>query len=201
MKLIYQTWIAILFICALPVIGVVALCIMLIDGSPVFYRQRRVGYKGKPFMMVKFRTMKPGAEQMKRYYVRRNQARGPVCKMYDDPRFTRTGRFLSHVGLDELPQLINVIGGEMAIFGPRPLPVAEAKQLKFWMRQRHAIKPGIISPWIFEGYHSRPFDEWMKSDIMYAKQKSVWLDLNLLGKAVGFVGKLIVREFSFDRQS
>ena len=80
MKLIYQTWIAILFICALPVIGVVALCIMLIDGSPVFYRQRRVGYKGKPFMMVKFRTMKLGAEQMKRYYVRRNQARGPVFK-------------------------------------------------------------------------------------------------------------------------
>ncbi len=179
---------------SLPVLIVIAFVIALIDGSPILYRQRRVGLGGKPFTMVKFRTMKPGAEGMQRYYRRRNQARGPVFKMYDDPRFTRTGRFLSHAGLDELPQSINVMRGEMAIFGPRPLPVAEAKHLKAWMQKRHTIKPGIISPWIFEGYHSRPFDEWMESDIVYTRQKSLLFDLKLFGKAVTFVGKLVVRE-------
>lgn len=193
--MMYRVFVIFLFLGAAPVMGVVALCIMLIDGSPIFYRQKRVGYKGKPFMMVKFRTMKPGAEAQKRFYTRRNQARGPVFKMYDDPRFTRLGRFLSHTGFDELPQLINVIRGEMALFGPRPLPISEAKQLKLWMRARHAILPGIISPWIFEGYHSRPFDEWMKSDIVYTREKSVWVDLKLFGKAVAFVGKLLKREF------
>ncbi|MBI5620146.1 sugar transferase [Candidatus Gottesmanbacteria bacterium] len=192
--LIYLVFIVLLSLAALPIVGVVAIFIRLIDGSPVLYPQRRVGLKGKPFVMVKFRTMKPGADRLQRYYTRRNQARGPVFKMYDDPRFTRIGRWLSHVGLDELPQLINVMRGEMAIFGPRPLPVAEAKRLAPWMRERHVIKPGIISPWIFEGYHSRPFDEWMKSDIAYTKQKSVWVDLMLLGKAVMFVGKLLKRE-------
>ena len=156
--MVYSLFLYIVFIAALPVMGVVAILIWFIDGSPVLYRQRRVGLGGKPFTMLKFRTMKPGAERMKRYYQSRNQARGPVFKMYDDPRFTRTGKLLSHVGLDELPQLMNVIRGEMAIFGPRPLPIAEAKKLKPWMRERHAIKPGIISPWIFEGYHAKPFD-------------------------------------------
>lgn len=174
--------------------GVVAVLIALVDGSPVFYRQRRVGYKGKPFMMVKFRTMLIGAENFQKKYARRNEAEWPVFKIRNDPRFTRTGRWLSHTGLDELPQLINVIRGEMALFGPRPLPISEAKQLKPWMRERHTILPGIISPWIFEGYHSRPFDEWMESDIVYAKQKSLLFDLGLLGKAVMFVGKLVMRE-------
>ncbi|MDP1722363.1 MAG: sugar transferase [Candidatus Gottesmanbacteria bacterium] len=193
-KWAYRIFISLLFLGALPVMGVVAILIRLIDGSPVLYRQRRVGLGGKPFTMVKFRTMKLGAEQLKRYYLRRNQARGPVFKMYDDPRFTRLGKFLSHVGLDELPQLVNVVRGEMALFGPRPLPSVEAKLLKPWMRKRHAILPGIISPWIFEGYHSRPFDEWMRSDIAYTKQKSVRFDLKLLGKAVMFVGTLLKRE-------
>lgn len=201
MKLVYLVWIVILFLCVLPVMGVVGVLIALVDGLPVFYRQKRTGINGKSFIMYKFRTMRPGAEALKRYYIRRNQARGPVFKMYDDPRFTRAGRFLSHTGLDELPQLLNVLHGEMALFGPRPLPISEAKQLKPWMRERHAIRPGIISPWIFEGYHARPFDEWMKSDIAYSRQKSVVYDLGLLGKAVVFVGRLMMRELSFDRTS
>lgn len=192
--MLYWVFIVFLFLGTAPVMGVVALIVLFIDGSPIFYRQKRVGYKGKQFIMYKFRTMKPGAEALKRYYVRRNEAQGPVFKMYDDPRFTRAGRFLSHVGLDELPQLVNVMRGEMALFGPRPLPAAEAKKLKPWMQERHAILPGIISPWIFEGYHSGPFDEWMKSDIVYTRQKSAWHDLKLFGKTAMFVGKLLKRE-------
>lgn len=106
----------------------------------------------------------------------------------------RPGKFLSHTGLDELPQLVNVIRGEMALFGPRPLPVAEAAKLSKRQQERHKIKPGIMSPWVLEGYHSRPFDEWMESDIDYAKDKSLWYDFVLFRKAVVFVGRLFVRE-------
>lgn len=186
----------ILFIAALPIMGVVALIIVLIDGFPVLFRQKRTGLYGKSFILYKFRTMVHGAEAMQKNYVRQNEADGPVFKIRDDPRFTHLGKFLSHTGLDELPQLVNVIRGEMALFGPRPLPVAEAAKLTKRQQERHKIKPGIMSPWVLEGYHSRPFDEWMKSDIDYAKDKSLWYDFVLFRKAVVFVGKLFVREVS-----
>lgn len=184
----------ILFIVALPIMGVVALIIVLIDGFPVFYQQLRVGLGGKPFTMYKFRTMVHGAEAMQKRYALQNEADGPVFKIREDPRFTHFGKFLSHTGLDELPQLVNVIRGEMALFGPRPLPEEEAAKLTKRQQERHKIKPGIISPWIFEGYHSRPFDEWMKSDIAYANEKSLWYDFGLFGKAMVFMGKLFMRE-------
>ena len=176
--------------------GIVAILIALVDGFPVLYRQRRVGLGGKPFTMYKFRTMARGADAMQKKYARQNEADGPVFKIRDDPRFTKIGRFISHTGLDELPQLWNIWRGDMALFGPRPLPVAEAAKLTKQQQERHRIKPGIISPWIFEGYHSRPFDEWMKSDIRYAKEKSLWYDFVLFGRSAVFVGKLLVRELS-----
>ncbi|MBI4066567.1 sugar transferase, partial [Candidatus Gottesmanbacteria bacterium] len=191
---IYWMFLFVLLIIALPVMGGITLVIALLDGFPILYRQRRVGLGGKPFTMYKFRTMVVGADRQQKKHARVNEADGPVFKIREDPRFTRTGRFLSHTGLDELPQIINVVRGEMALLGPRPLPVAEAAKLKKWQQARQTIKPGIISPWIMEGYHSRPFDEWMKSDIAYAKEKSAWGDLVLFGKAVVFVGKLFIRE-------
>ena len=163
---------------------------------PLLYRQQRIGKGAQPFTMYKFRTMELGADAMQKKLLPRNEADGPVFKIRNDPRFTRIGKFLSHTGLDELPQFINVLRGEMAIIGPRPLPVAEAAKLKSWQKARHAIKPGIISPWVMEGYHSRPFDEWMKSDIRYVKEKSLWYDLVLFGRAMVFVGKLLVREIT-----
>lgn len=184
----------ILFIAALPIMGVVALIIVVIDGFPVLFRQKRVGLGGKSFILYKFRTMVHGAEAMQKKYALQNEADGPVFKIREDPRFTHLGKFLSHTGLDELPQLVNVIRGEMALFGPRPLPVAEAAKLTKQQQERHKIKPGIISPWIFEGYHSRPFDEWMNSDIAYANEKSAWGDLVLFGKSIMFMGKLFMRE-------
>ncbi len=135
-----------------------------------------------------------GAQRLQKKYTKFNEADGPVFKIHDDPRFTPIGKFLSHTGLDELPQLWNVLKGDMAFFGPRPLPVAEAKKLKTWQQARHAIKPGIISPWVFEGYHSKSFVEWMKSDITYAKSKSFISDCILLGKTIVFMGKLFIHE-------
>ena len=190
----YQIFLLTIGIGTLPIFGIVALIVAVVEGFPIFYLQKRVGKNGIPFTMYKFRTMTVGADWQQKKYARMNEADGPVFKIRSDPRFTRTGRFLSHTGLDELPQLFNVMHGEMALFGPRPLPTTEASTLTKRQRERHRIKPGIISPWIFEGYHSRPFDEWMKSDIAYANEKSAWGDLVLFGKAVVFVGKLLIRE-------
>lgn len=192
--IIYWIFLFVLLVASLPIIGGVALVVVLVDGFPVLFRQKRIGLGGKPFTMYKFRTMVVGADGLQKKFVRQNEADGPVFKIREDPRFTRTGRFLSHTGLDELPQIINVMRGEMALFGPRPLPVAEAAKLTKRQQKRHRIKPGIISPWIFEGYHSRPFNEWMKSDIAYANEKSAWGDLVLFGKSIMFMGKLFMRE-------
>lgn len=196
-RIAYWMFLLILLIVAVPLLGGIAILIALVDGFPIFYRQLRVGLGGTPFMMHKFRTMVRGADANQKTYTRFNEADGPVFKIRDDPRFTRLGKLLSHAGLDELPQLVNVIRGEMALFGPRPLPIEEAAKLTTWQQKRHQIKPGIISPWIFEGYHRRPFNEWMESDICYAKEKSLWYDLGLFGKAVVFVGRLIFHEVMF----
>lgn len=192
--IIYWMFLFMLLVAAMPLLILVAAFSAFIHGFPLLYRQKRTGINGKSFIMYKFRTMVAGAERMQKKYARQNEADGPVFKIRDDPRFTRLGTFLSHSGLDELPQLVNVIRGEMAILGPRPLPVKEAAKLAPWMRERHCVKPGIISPWVLDGYHSRPFDEWMESDIRYTKEKSLWYDLVLFGKAVAFVAKLFMRE-------
>jgi len=135
--------------------------------------------------------MRRGAESEQKLLRRRNEATGPVFKIHNDPRFTVIGKFLSHTGLDELPQLWNVLKGEMAIVGPRPLPVFEVKHLTEWQKKRHDIKPGIISPWIVEGYHRNTFDTWMKSDLAYIQKKSFWYDLGLFYRAVGLFVTLL----------
>lgn len=192
--IMYWVFLLMLLAVALPIMGGIAILVALVDGFPVFYRQRRIGLGGRPFTMYKFRTMAVGADGLQKRYARQNEADGPVFKIRDDPRFTHTGKFLSHTGLDELPQIINMIRGEMALFGPRPLPMAEAGKLTKWQQERHRIKPGIMSPWVLEGYHNRPFDEWMKNDICYAKEKSLWYDFLLFERSVLFIGKLLVRE-------
>lgn len=184
----------IILLISLPVIVVVALLIFGLSGLPVFYRQRRTGYHGKSFIMYKFRTMIASAEKIKGEYRSLNEASGPVFKIKNDPRFTGIGKFLSHTGLDELPQLFNVFLGDMALIGPRPLPIKEAKKLKTWMKARELVKPGIISPWILEGYHRQSFDEWMKSDLRYVNDKSFISDVLLSFRTVGFFFSLFWRE-------
>ncbi|MCX8009369.1 MAG: sugar transferase [Patescibacteria group bacterium] len=102
-----------------------------------------------------------------------NEADGPVFKIHNDPRLTKFGAFLYHTGLDEIPQLFNVLFGTMAIIGPRPLPVEEARKLKPWQKQRECVLPGIISPWILDGYHKNTFNEWMESNIEYTQKQII----------------------------
>lgn len=144
--------------------------------------------------MYKFRTMYRSAEKDQKKYVKQNEANGPVFKIHNDPRFTPIGSFLSHTGLDELPQLWNVLYGDMALFGPRPLPVSEAKLLLPWQKERQQIKPGILSPWIFNGYHRRTFDEWMRDDCMYVQKKSFFYDTQLFIRSCVFMITLFLQE-------
>ncbi|MBI5614533.1 sugar transferase [Candidatus Gottesmanbacteria bacterium] len=189
----YKVFVLILFFAMLPLMIFFGVLIYLFSGWPVFFIQKRVGKNGKVFEMIKFRTMTFGAHAKQRKLIHLNEADGPVFKIRNDPRFTTIGRFISHMGLDELPQLFNVLKGEMALIGPRPLPVDEEKKLKPWMRARARILPGIISPWVLDGYHTKSFDEWMNSDCEYAKTKSFQKDLILEIRAVEYMVKLIGR--------
>ena len=162
----------------------------------LIYKQKRIGHKGKPFTMYKFRTMYIGAEKDQSKYKNLNEATYPTFKVYNDPRFTRFGKFLSHTGLDELPQFVNVLKGEMALVGPRPLPVSEVKKLDKWMLDRHSVKPGIISPWIFNGYHDKTIEEWMKSDLDYIKKKNPLTDLLYVLRAILLLLNLLLNELT-----
>jgi len=190
MEILYSVFIRLLLCIVSPMIIGIGLIVWLTSGFPVIFRQKRVGKNGKPFTMYKFRTMVVGAEKLKIKYSIYNEASGPAFKIRDDPRFTGVGKFLSHTGLDELPQLYNVLAGDMALFGPRPLPVAEEKKLKPWQRKRENIFPGIISPWILDGYHKNSFDAWMKSDISYIQNKSFSYDTGLFFQSFTFLSKL-----------
>jgi lipopolysaccharide/colanic/teichoic acid biosynthesis glycosyltransferase len=197
MNILYVVFIFLVFVCAMPLSALIAVVIVLTSGLPIIYTQKRVGLRGKPFFIYKFRTMRLDAEKMQAGLRGKNEAHGPVFKIHNDPRFTPVGRFLAHTGLDEIPQLINIIRGEMTLIGPRPLPIAEAAKLKLWQKKRHDIKPGIISPAILTGRYHEDFDAWMKSDVVYVKQKSFWYDMMLFFRACGFLVRLFAREIGF----
>ena len=190
----YLIFLLIFFVGTFPFQILIGVSIALSSGFPIFFLQKRMGKDGKPFVMYKFRTMKVGAENLQKQLQKRNEADGPVFKIHNDPRFTSIGRFLGHTGLDELPQLWNILRGEMALIGPRPLPIDEANKLTRWQKKRHSIKPGIISPWILDGYHSKSFSAWMKSDILYIQKKSIWYDIELCVKMIPYIFRLIIRE-------
>jgi lipopolysaccharide/colanic/teichoic acid biosynthesis glycosyltransferase len=194
MGVIYYLFCILIFFAASPLLVIVSFTLWVTQGFPIVFHQKRVGLGGRIFTIYKFRTMRVGAEHEQKTYRRLNEANGPVFKIHNDPRFTRVGKFLAHTGLDELPQLFNVLQGNMALIGPRPLPVAEAGKLKKWQQARNAIKPGIISPWIVEGYHSQAFDTWMKSDVAYIKKKSFSYDLTIVGRTVALLIQLFLKE-------
>lgn len=191
--MVYRGLIVLLFLVVSPIYVVIWVIIVLFSGTPVFFVQRRVGKGGRIFPMYKFRTMKKNAETMQWRLRARNESDGPTFKIKDDPRFTKTGKVLSRTGLDELPQLWNVLRGDMALIGPRPLPISEAKKLAPWMQQRHSIRPGIISPAILSDKYHKNFVNWMRSDVAYAKSKNVWGDTQLLFRLLPFGVKLLWR--------
>ncbi len=160
--------------------------IRLASPGPVFFRQQRSGRFGKPFMMWKFRTMHSDAEAMRATLESRNEMDGPVFKIKDDPRIFSFGQFLRKFSIDELPQLINVLRGEMSLVGPRPLPVYEINKIeKHAQRRRLSVKPGLTCLWQVNGRNGiSNFDEWVKLDLQYIDTWSLWLDFAILAKTL-----------------
>jgi lipopolysaccharide/colanic/teichoic acid biosynthesis glycosyltransferase len=163
-----------------PIILVAALLIRLTSKGPAFFAQSRVGYLGQPFLIYKLRTMVVNAEELKGELMERNERDGPAFKMRNDPRITTVGRLLRSTGLDELPQLWNVLVGDMSIVGPRPLPVSEAEQCEPWQRARMNTKPGLTCYWQLAKSRKMSFAEWMRLDMRYARARNLWLDFKLI---------------------
>jgi lipopolysaccharide/colanic/teichoic acid biosynthesis glycosyltransferase len=164
---------------AAPIILLFALLIRMDSPGPVFFRQRRVGWRGRHFILIKFRTMADGAERQRDQLLHLNEADGPVFKIKHDPRVTRVGRWLRRCSLDELPQLIHVLRGEMSLVGPRPLFYEEVDLSDDRQRKRLRVKPGITCLWQIERDH-HSFDDWMRQDGYYVDHQSLWLDAQIL---------------------
>jgi exopolysaccharide biosynthesis polyprenyl glycosylphosphotransferase len=169
-----------------PVMALIAALIKM-DGGPVFFLQKRMGLNGRRFLCYKFRTMVVNAEQLKESLMSQNEQEGPVFKIKNDPRVTSIGRFLRKTSLDELPQLINVLKGDMSLVGPRPPIPSEVKQYKRWQTRRLSMKPGITCIWQVSGRNNIPFEQWMKLDMQYIDNWSLKLDLVILLKTVKVV--------------
>lgn len=163
---------------------VVALMIKLDSRGPVVFTQTRVGKNGRLFTSYKFRSMVLDAEERLAELQAKNEASGPVFKMKNDPRVTKLGRFLRHTSLDELPQIINVLKGEMSLVGPRPPLPAEVAKYTREQRKRLTIKPGITGPWQVSGRSDISFDEWVRLDVYYIQNWSLLLDITILLKTI-----------------
>ncbi len=169
----------------LPVFLVIGTIIKTGSKGPVFFRQERIGLRGRRFKLYKFRTMVVDAEEQLKLLKERNEADGPVFKIKDDPRITRVGKFLRKTGLDELPQLFNVIRGEMSLVGPRPPLEEEVKQYERWQLRRLSVKPGITCTWqIVPNRHDVSFEEWMELDLHYIDTWNLRKDVELFFKTV-----------------
>lgn len=141
--------------------------------------------------------MAEGAEKMREKYKSLNEVKkGPVFKIYDDPRYTGIGKFFAHSALDELPQLVNIIKGEMSFVGPRPLPVYEATKIPKKYRDRFTVLPGMTSSWIVKGAHQLSFDQWMKLDLDYVKKASFWYDMSIIGPTILLTIQSIIKSLS-----
>lgn len=161
----------------------IALWIKIVSPGPVFYRQERVGYRGRRFMILKFRTMKVNVETLshERHLEQLMQANRPMTKLdADDPRIIRGGRILRAMGLDELPQLINVLSGEMSLVGPRPCTVSEFKRYLPWQRERVDAPPGLTGYWQVNGKNKTTFIEMINMDIFYVRNLSLGMDLEIM---------------------
>jgi len=176
-----------------PLFVILYILIKFTSQGPFFFKQLRAGKNQKPFWIYKIRTMVENAEDLKEKIKHLNQADGPVFKVYDDPRFTKIGRFLAKIGIDELPQLINIVKGQMSFVGPRPLPLYEAKKIPKKYEKRFSVLPGIFSSWVAYGAFHNDFKKWMDLDLKDVENKSFWYDLKIVIRSVGFVLKLILR--------
>lgn len=170
-----------------PIFGLTALLIKLEDRGPVFFAQERIGKWGKPFTMYKFRSMIIGADDVKDELLEKNEAGGVIFKMKRDPRITEVGYVLRRFSLDELPQLYNVLKGDMSLVGPRPHPTSEVADYSLSDRRRLQVIPGITGLWQVSGRSNLPFEKQVALDIQYIESQSLWGDIVLLLKTIPVV--------------
>ncbi len=167
-----------------PVLIIISILIKLESDGPIIFSQDRIGYKGQKFKMYKFRSMVVNAEELKKKLSEQNEMSGPMFKMKNDPRVTKVGKFIRKTSIDELPQLINILKGEMSLVGPRPSLPKEVKEFEPWMMERLEVKPGLTCYWQVSGRNSINFEDWMKLDIKYVRERSFWGDIKLILKTV-----------------
>ena len=174
-----------MIICLSPVLLVIAILIKMTSKGPIVFKQARVGLRGRQFNLFKFRTMVVNAEKLKKNLEGENEMDGPVFKIRDDPRVTNIGKFLRRTGLDELPQLFNVLKGEMSLIGPRPPLPTETIQYKRWQLRRLSVKPGLSCFWqIKPDRNNIKFEKWMELDLAYIDNWSLRLDFIILLKTI-----------------
>jgi len=170
-----------------PVLLLTAIAIKLTSPGPIFFKQERNGMNGRKFTLLKFRSMVLGAEKMQDELLALNEMDGPVFKIKNDPRMTKIGKFLRMMSLDELPQLINVLKGDMSLVGPRPPIPGEVTNYETWQRRRLSMRPGITCFWQISGRNEVSFEEWMKLDLEYIDNWSLWLDFKILLRTIPVV--------------
>jgi exopolysaccharide biosynthesis polyprenyl glycosylphosphotransferase len=173
-----------------PVLLITTILIKLTSPGPVLFVQKRLGFNKRHFNVYKFRTMVVDAEKRMSEVEHLNEVSGPVFKIKNDPRITPIGRFLRKMSIDELPQLWNVMKGDMSLVGPRPLPVRDYEGFsQDWQRRRFSVRPGITCLWQIKGRSSIPFEQWMELDLQYIDKWSLWLDLEILLRTIPAVLK------------
>ena len=169
-----------MLLCPGPLLLAVYLIIKMTDPGPAFFVQQRMGRGGIPFGMYKFRSMVMNADALKAELLSQNERVGPAFKMTNDPRITPIGRFIRKWSIDELPQLFNVLRGEMSLVGPRPLPLEEDQQMAQWHNMRRQANPGLTCYWQISDRDSLSFDEWVRLDIKYLRERSFLIDVKIL---------------------
>ncbi len=174
----------VMLVLSMPLMILAAMAIKATSRGPVFFRQKRTGLDGGTFTMYKFRSMCDGAEESRPLLEKLNENNGPAFKIKRDPRVTRIGRFLRRSSIDELPQLINVLAGRMSLVGPRPLPVAEAGNIRGAGRLRTTVKPGLTCLWQISGRNELTFKQWMHMDLYYIRHRSLLLDLIIIVQTI-----------------
>ena len=165
-----------------PVFLIVALVIKIESKGPIVFIQERVGENGRAFNMYKFRSMVKNAEVLKENLADKNEMNGPMFKIKEDPRVTKIGKFIRKTSIDELPQLVNVLKGEMSLVGPRPSLQSEVVNFEEWMMKRLDVKPGLTCYWQVSGRNDIEFKEWMKLDVKYVEERSALVDIKLIFK-------------------
>lgn len=171
-------------VCLSPVFLITAIAIKLEDGGPAFFTQPRAGRDMKPFKMYKFRSMYVNADEKLKDLLKDNEQTGHAFKIKNDPRITKVGKFIRKVSIDELPQLINILKGDMSIVGPRPILTWQMEECNEYEKQRLIVRPGLTCYWQIGGRANIEWDQWVELDLDYIRDMSIWTDIKMIVKTV-----------------